>query len=261
MWIKIIMFISILGSAAAIFVAEKQIKPKILDLKADLAEEEQKLVTEKAEHKKTTDDRNTIRDERDDLRAQKDQLTRNLQDEKALRQQAEAESKRAKQSEQRAITEAENVKDMNKQFWDLKSKFNLTPAKIASEHKELPKVKTELSTIKSENGILMSQFTQLKDKYDQVINPNRRVIQPVGIRGKVVAVDPKWKFVILNIGSNHGVRGDGELTVTRNGRYIARIKVSTVETVHSIANVIDDFDADEEGIEEGDEVVAPNYIR
>ena len=101
----------------------------------------------------------------------------------------------------------------------------------------------------------------MKERYDSAINPNRSVVQPIGIRGKVVAVDPKWKFVILDVGSNHGVRSDGELTVTRSGRYIARIKVSTVETVHSIANVIDDFDGDKEGIQEGDEVVAPNFIR
>lgn len=261
MWIKLLMFVSILGSAAAIFVAEKQIKPKILDLKADLASEEKKFADEKAEHKKTTDDRDAIQKERDDFRAEANDLDRKLKDQIQISQQAKAAEKKAQASEQRALAEAKSVKDMNKQYWALKDDFNLTPKKIIAEHKELTKVKGELGTIKSENGVLISQFNRLKERYDSAINPNRSVVQPIGIRGKVVAVDPKWKFVILDVGSNHGVRSDGELTVTRSGRYIARIKVSTVETVHSIANVIDDFDGDKEGIQEGDEVVAPNFIR
>jgi hypothetical protein len=258
MWIKIFLTLSIIGSGLAIFFAEKQIKPKILGLNENIAQLDSTLKTEKGEHKKTSDELESTKLARDTLQAQKQGLERDLADEKKLRSQAEATTKQALSKERSARDEADRVKQMNQEFWELNKQLGLTPPQIRTEHKELPSVKGELATIKDENKILMSQFTKLEGEYAILRNPDKKVVQPIGIRGKVVAVDPKWRFVILNIGSNHGVRKAGELTVSRSGRYVARLKVSSVETAHSIANVMDDYDADEDGVQEGDEVVAPN---
>lgn len=258
MWIKIFLTLSIIGSGLAIFFAEKQIKPKILGLNEEIVQLDTTLKKEKDEHAKTSNELEETKLARDTLAAEKANLEQNLADEKRLRAQAEQNAKQAAAKERSARQEAERVKAMNQEFWELNQKFGLTPAKIRAEHTELPKVKSELATIKEENDVLMSQFKKLEGRYRSLRNPNAKPEQPAGIRGKVVAVDPKWRFVILNIGSNHGVETGGELTVTREGRYIARLRVSTVETAHSIANVMDEYEADEEGVQEGDEVIAPN---
>lgn len=258
MWIKIFLTLSIIGSGLAIFFAEKQIKPKILGLNDDIQQLDTTLKKEKDDHAKTSTELDETKLARDTLAAQKAGLERDLADEKKLRVQAENTAKQAQAKERSARQEADRVKSMNQEFWDLNQKLGLTPAKIRAEHTELPKVKGELATIKDENDVLMSQFKRLESRYEGLRNPEGKPAQPAGIRGKVVAVDPKWRFVILNIGSNHGVLGGGELTVTRSGRYIARLRVSTVETAHCIANVMDEYDADDDGVQEGDEVIAPN---
>lgn len=257
MWIKILLSISIIGSGLAIFLAEKQIRPKIVELNTTLEKTESDYSKEKKEHADTTDKLEQTTNQRDSLQAEKASLQEDLQDEKNKRSQAERISQAAKAAETKAKQETARIKAMNDEYWAL-NKQGLTPQKIVAEHKELPLVKGELATIKDENGILISQFTKIKDEYEVLKNPLKKVLQPVGIRGRIVAVDPRWKFVILNVGSNHGVRKNGELTVSREGRFIARLKVSSVEAGHSIANVMDAYDADEDGPEEGDEVVAPN---
>jgi len=257
MWIKILLSISIIGSGLAIFLAEKQIRPKIVELNSTLAKTEDDFTKEKKEHSDTQEKLDETTNQRDSLQAQKSALEDNLQDEKRGRAQAEARAKSSKSAETKAKQETARIKAMNDEYWAL-NKQGLTPQLITAEHKELPLVKGELATIKDENGILISQFTKIKDEYEVLKNPLKKVLQPVGVRGRIVAVDPRWKFVILNVGANHGIRKNGELTVSREGRFIARLKVSSVEAGHSIANVMDAYDADEDGPEEGDEVVAPN---
>lgn len=259
MWIKILLALSIVGSGLAIFFAKKQIEPKILGLNQNVATLDANLKKEKSEHTDTQGKLDDMTLQRDTLRAEKSNLEQSLADEQKRRAQAESIANQAKQAQQKAEGEAARTKKMNEDFWALNKDLKLTPSKIRTEHKELPLVKGELATIKSENKILMSQYTKLEGEYDALKNPLKKVLQPVGLKGRVVAVDPKWKFVILSIGANHGVRKNGELTVSREGRYIARLKVSSVEAGHSIANVMDDFDS-EDVIQEGDEVVAPNQL-
>lgn len=258
MLIKILLALSILGSGAAIFFAKKHIEPKILGLNVEIRDLGKTLGDEKDEHKKTTEVLESTELLRATLAQDKSVLERELADEKQLRELAENAKRQAKSSEQSALQKANSIKLMNDGFWDLNKDLKLTPAKIRSEHKELPKVKSELSTIKEENKILLDAVNKAQGLYEITINPNMVAMQPSGIRGRVVGVDPKWRFVILNIGSSHGVRHGGELSVTRGGRFIGRLKVSSVESAHSIANMMDDYDADEDGVQEGDEVVAPN---
>lgn len=259
MWIKILLAISIIGSGLTIFLAKKQIEPKIQGLNQNITTLDSNLKKEKSEHDETQGKLDDMTLQRDTLRAEKSNLEQNLANEQKRRAQAEQVSQQAKSAQKKAEDETKRIKTMNEDFWALNKDLKLTPSKIRSEHKELPLVKGELATIKSENKILMSQFTKVADEYEALKNPLKKVLQPVGLKGKVIAVDPKWKFVILSIGANHGVRKNGELTVSREGRYIARLKVSSVEAGHSIANVMDEFDSTDV-IEEGDEVLAPNQL-
>ena len=61
---------------------------------------------------------------------------------------------------------------------------------------------------------------------------------PADLKGKVVVVDPKWDFVVLNIGDDQGVLQDGEMLVSREGKLVAKVIVRTVEKDRCIANVV-----------------------
>jgi hypothetical protein len=73
------------------------------------------------------------------------------------------------------------------------------------------------------------------------------------LRGKVSAADPKFQFVVLNIGTDTGVKPGLELEVQRDGQSIAFLRVTTVHADHAIANILQD--PAPQGVLEGDTVI------
>jgi hypothetical protein len=76
---------------------------------------------------------------------------------------------------------------------------------------------------------------------------------PPGLKGKVIVADPRYQFVVLNIGANQGVLEDGKLLVNRNGKLIGKVKVKSVKSDSSIANVMPGWNLGD--VKEGDQVL------
>ena len=72
------------------------------------------------------------------------------------------------------------------------------------------------------------------------------------LRGKILRVDPRWDFVVLNIGENQGVLEEGELLVSREGKLVAKVIVRSIEKDRCIANIVPGWKLGE--VIEGDEV-------
>src|SRR5439155_7644786 len=77
-------------------------------------------------------------------------------------------------------------------------------------------------------------------------------ILPAGLKGKVVVVDPKYNFVVLDIGANKGVEPRGVLVVSRNSKLVAKVRVASVQPDRSIANIMPGWKLDQPM--EGDQV-------
>ena len=65
-------------------------------------------------------------------------------------------------------------------------------------------------------------------------------------------VDPKFDFVVLDIGEDQGVIPDGEMLVSREGKLVAKVVVRSVEKNRCIANILPGWKLGE--VIEGDEV-------
>ena len=87
---------------------------------------------------------------------------------------------------------------------------------------------------------------------DRILGPSTDVKLPPDLKGKIVVVDPKWDFVVLNIGDDRGVLQDGELLVSRNGKLVAKVVVRSVQKDRCVANVIPGWKLGE--MIEGDDV-------
>ena len=120
----------------------------------------------------------------------------------------------------------------------------------------------ELKTQKDRNEVLVEETKLLADK---VKKQARRIVEltsdkqedpfvPREVRGKVLVVDPKWEFVVLDVGNKVGVPEKGVLLVSRNGELVAKVRVMTVEDQRSIANIMPGWKLKD--IVEGDVVLA-----
>ena len=80
---------------------------------------------------------------------------------------------------------------------------------------------------------LGNEIINLKSRFEDV-----RVELPPGLTGKVLAYDPKYEFVVLDIGNNQGVKQNGVMIVSRDGKFVGKVRISSVEDNLCIANVL-----------------------
>ena len=118
---------------------------------------------------------------------------------------------------------------------------------------DLPKTKQDLAVAVAERKIIHTQYIDIRDKYDAATRPDDAPPSLAGVTGKIIAVDPKWDFVVLDVGLNHGVRQRGEMVVSRDGKLITRLKIASVKPNYSIANILQSWKQAE--AVEGDAVV------
>ena len=104
--------------------------------------------------------------------------------------------------------------------------------------------------------MLQRQLTRVQNELLIYKEPNRHIELPAALVGKVIVTDPKWDFVVLNVGEDQGVLDNGELLVSRDGKLVARVKVTSVQKDRSIANVLPGSKLGE--VLEGDKVI-PAY--
>ncbi|MGA2683865.1 MAG: hypothetical protein ABSF51_02310 [Verrucomicrobiota bacterium] len=128
----------------------------------------------------------------------------------------------------------------------------LTPAQVVSLNKTLNFTKNELEAVQEENGVLQRTVNRLSTQLAELIGTNYVVTLRADLKGRIVAVDPKWNFVVLNIGGDQGVLNDGEMLVSRDGKLVAKVIVRSVQKDRSIANIVPGWQLGD--VIEGDEV-------
>jgi hypothetical protein len=128
----------------------------------------------------------------------------------------------------------------------------LKPPQIAAMIEELAKTKQARDAYIAENKILNDKVVELDNRWKKYVGGDI-VIEPPGLKGKVVVVDPKFNFVILNIGRDQGVLERGDLMVNRQGQLLGKVRIASVEKDRCVANILVDWRRGE--IMEGDEVL------
>jgi len=111
----------------------------------------------------------------------------------------------------------------------------------------------ELAKLTANNSFLVRRNNELESRISWFIGPEKEVRMPASLRGQVVAVDPKYSFVVLNIGEKQGIARDGKLLINRNGKLVGKLRVTTVDANSSIANILPDWKVAE--VMEGDQVI------
>ncbi len=130
---------------------------------------------------------------------------------------------------------------------------DVTPDQIRTMKADLAKAQESIEASAEEKKILLRNNNLLKTELSRYTGDNERVVLPYGLKGKVLLVDPKHDFVVLDIGSTQGALERGEMLVNRGGRMVAKIRITNVEANRSIANVLAEFKQAE--VMEGDQVL------
>jgi hypothetical protein len=128
----------------------------------------------------------------------------------------------------------------------------LTPDQVFKLNKNLKDAYAEIEVVNGEKTILLHKVAKLQNELERYFGTNPYVMLRPDLHGKVTAVDPKWDFVVVNVGEEQGVLNDGELLVSRQGKLIGKIIVRSVQKDHSVANLVPGWKLGE--IIEGDDI-------
>jgi hypothetical protein len=129
----------------------------------------------------------------------------------------------------------------------------LTAAEVLALNGKLQKTQLALDVAGQEKMVLTHRVASLQSQINEILHPDQYVTLPAGLKGVVMAVDPKWDFVVLNIGEDQGVLNHGEMLVSRDGKLVAKVIVSSVQKNRSIANLVPGWQLGD--IIEGDQVI------
>jgi hypothetical protein len=128
----------------------------------------------------------------------------------------------------------------------------LSPDQVIKLNKQIKEANAQIQVITGEKLVLSRQRDRLKQELEKYIGNDPTVKLRADLHGKILVVDPKWDFVVLDIGEDQGVISDGELLVSRSGKLVAKVIVRSVQKDRCIANVIPGWKLGEPV--EGDEV-------
>ncbi len=189
---------------------------------------------------------------KDDLTQTQQQLTdAQTQRDKAVAD-AKTQTKRADDLADKLAKTTQDRDDAQNQLAAYKA-TGMTADQVGGLNKAFKSSQAELAAVQEENGVLQRAVNRLTARINELVGTNDYVVPlRADLRGKIVAVDPKWDFVVLNIGGDQGVLPNGEMLVSRDGRLVAKVIVRSVQKDRSIANVVPGWQLGD--VIEGDEV-------
>ena len=235
MLLRICLIVAILAGLGAGGVAYYEFSTQIPQLKDQRDKEKDEKVAEitahtktKAELKKTKSD---LAQTTQDLADTKSELT------KAVAR-ADAQSKRADDLATKLTSTTADLADTRNQLEAYKAS-DLTADQVVKLNKNLKEAQVEIAAINTEKDVLQRKLTATIAELEKFTGTGEHFVKlRADLKGKVVVVDPKWDFVVVDIGGNNGAVKEGEMLVSRNGKLVAKVILTTVDEHRSIANII-----------------------
>ncbi|MGB7768456.1 MAG: hypothetical protein WBN22_06325 [Verrucomicrobiia bacterium] len=204
------------------------------------------LITQRNDfHSERDQARTQLASARDELEKTKDDLTQTRQDlTNTVTQLAKAEADdkvqiaRANELSDKLARTAQERDDAQNQVAAYRA-TGFSAEQVGGLSKALKSTQSELEAVQEENGVLQRTVSRLNNQLAQLIGVTNYVVTlRADLKGKIIAVDPKWNFVVLNVGGDQGVLDDGEMLVSRDGKLVAKVIVRSVQKDRSIANVV-----------------------
>jgi hypothetical protein len=136
------------------------------------------------------------------------------------------------------------------------------PASAADLQSQVDDLRRQLDSAEKEKAFLSEKLQDVQDRADQPKEGKKRreavretSPRRTGLRGTILAVNQAYNFVVLNLGTRHGVESNAEMLVLRDGALIGKIRISSVEPATAIGDIITNSLARGAQMQPGDNVI------
>jgi hypothetical protein len=135
-------------------------------------------------------------------------------------------------------------------------------APAADLQSQVDDFRRQLDSAEKEKAFLSEKLQDIQDRADQPKEGKKRretvreaAPRRTGLRGTVLAVNQAYNFVVLNLGTRHGVESNAEMLVLRDGALVGKIRISSVEPATAIGDIITNSLARGAQMQPGDNVI------
>jgi len=234
MLLRISLIIAILAGLAAGGLGYYEVSTQIPALTTQRDSEHKAKVDEIAAHNKT---KTELKKTQGELAQTKQELadTKNERDKAIAR--GDSLEKRANDLSDKLTKATAERDDALNQLASYKAS-DLTPEQVLNLNKTLKGAMAQIDVINAEKAVLNRNLEKTKARLALYEGPVNYVTMRPNLKGEVVVVDPKWDFVVLNIGDDQGAVQDGELLVSRDGKLVAKVIIRSVEKNRCVANIM-----------------------
>jgi hypothetical protein len=146
--------------------------------------------------------------------------------------------------------EARNAAQAELAKWD---QLGVKPEQVRAIMADVKTKADAIAALEDEKKILNRRVSELDNRIKILVGDNYEVPLPAGTKGNVVAVDPKWNFVVLDIGADKNILEGGVLMVHRNSQLVGKVRINEVMQNRSIASMLPGWKLGD--VEEGDQVL------
>ena len=248
MLIRISLILALIGALVAGGLNVFVVKDKINTLVTDRDTQRSGRLT--AESERETAKKNLVKAEKELGQSKQDLAEAKTEREKAVLA-AAAAAKRADELSDKLTKTTQERDDAQTQLAAYKA-TGISADQVGKLNHLLKESQEALEVAAEEKLVLQRAVSRLQARLARYEGTNPVVTLRADLRGKILVVDPKWDFVVLNIGEDQGVLTDGELLVSREGKLVAKVVVRSVERNRCIANIVPGWKLGE--VIEGDEV-------
>lgn len=248
--LRLALILALLVAAGGLAVSEFHTKPKVVDLNDRLTSTEASLA-------QTTEAKNKAEAEAKNQKTIADKASRELTETKTALETAatEAEQQRGRaerlQNDLTKVTRDKNEAQQTLAAWNA---LGVQPEQVAQLRTDLKATTEARDVLADEKRILTRNIEKLQTALDTFQGRERPIEMP-GLKGQVAAVDPRWKFLVLNVGENQGAKERGVVMVRRGDKLVGKARIVSVEPNRSIANLLPKWQQPGTEIQAGDTIL------
>lgn len=251
--VRICLILAILASIGAGVIGFVHVKPAIEGL-------QQNLATETDTRKKAEADRDK---NKKDLAATQETLQKEKEAHSGTRKERDQAKSDKESAVKQAATARKELADSQAKSAGLEQELaawaatGVKPDQIKEIIEARKKAESEVAVLAKDKETLEREKRNLNLRLAALIDPNKDEESGPEMQGpivgKVVLVDPKWDFVILNVGTKNNVLVKGVFLVNRDGKLVSKVRVRSVTEDTCIASVMSGWKLTE--IAEGDQIL------
>jgi uncharacterized coiled-coil protein SlyX len=189
---------------------------------------------------------NQLFDTHDVLKQTQDKLTATEQELAQTKQELALAREEIAQLQQRLADTESKLAQANQRISELEGT-------VAELNADLEQKRADIAKLEEEKQALFDEKTQLEVIIERMSKNEATGVMRPGLSGRIVAANPEWNFVVIDVGYKDGAKIAGEFIVHRNEQVVGRVRIVDIRERLSIANIKRDWQ--QMPIQEGDRVV------